>query len=89
MTKEEIANKHYWKAKQDGYDPFQASLLAMDDYAKQVLRWVLDASEDGIGGNADQRIEMIGRAFWYEDDKEGDFEIGAEEIIKLYENANK
>lgn len=35
MTKEEIANKHFWASKEDGYSPYQASLLAMDEFAQQ------------------------------------------------------
>lgn len=83
MTKEEILQKHF----NYGFTGMESNAIfkAMDEYAKRVLDFILNASEDGIGGDPKVRIEMVGRNFFYETDKEGDHELDAEKIIALYE----
>ena len=56
---------------------------AMEDYAKEVLKWLLEKNHPDHEG---ERIIMEDGSLWWDSDKDGDYELGPEEIIKLYEN---
>lgn len=86
MTKEEILYKKTMGIFDEREGNITGIFEAMEEYAKKVLDWLLTHNHPDYEG---ERIIMQDGNLWWASDHEGDYELGAEEIIKLYENDNK